>query len=472
MLKHRARLVARGLRVGDMTMLGVAFPVAYYLRDHVVASLGSAVPGLYPISSYWPLLAASLLVWQLASWAAGLYGVYRTLGIATEVFRLARTFVVLALVIAAGQFVWKNHELSRLFFGLYYSSAFTLLVANRVTVRLLARGARRRGYNTRTFAVVGLGEMTEGVVEAVSAHREWGYLFAGYVLEDGAPQPPGVKVLGRLSELGDILEAHVLDEVIFGVPREKLEQIEQAVLLCEEQGVRVKVLLNFFPNRISRMEVEEMEGLPILTFSSTPTDAAPLVAKRIFDVVVSTLVLVVLAPLWAGLAVAIKLESRGPVLFRQRRIGQNGREFWLYKLRSMCADAEEKAGKLLHHNEMDGPVFKMRKDPRVTRVGRFLRRTSLDEFPQFWNVLKGEMSVVGPRPPLPSEVRLYQRWQRRRLSVKPGITCIWQISGRNEIDFAEWMALDLRYIDSWSLWGDLKIVLQTIPAVLWGKGAR
>jgi exopolysaccharide biosynthesis polyprenyl glycosylphosphotransferase len=472
MLKQRARLVARSLRAGDMAMLGLAFPVAYYLRDHVVSSLGSSVPGLYPISSYWPLLASSLLVWLLASWIAGLYGVYRTVGIGTEVLRLARTFAILAVVIAAGQFVWKNHELSRLFFGLYYASAFALLLANRVTVRVLAHAARRRGFNTRTFAVVGLGEMVEGVVEAISAHREWGYLFAGYIVEDGAQRPPGVKVLGRLSQMGEILETHVLDEVIFGVPREKLEDIEQAVLLCEEQGVRVKVLLNFFPNRSSHMEVEDLEGLPLLTFSSTPTEAAPLVAKRVFDVAVSATLLTLLSPLFAAIALAIKLETSGPVLFRQRRIGQNGREFWLYKFRSMCADAEARVSQLRRHNEMDGPVFKMRKDPRVTRVGRFLRRTSLDEFPQFWNVFKGEMSVVGPRPPLPSEVRLYQRWQRRRLSVKPGITCIWQISGRNEIDFAEWMALDLHYIDNWSLWGDVKIVLQTIPAVLWGRGAR
>ena len=473
MLKQRARLVARSLRAGDMAMLGAAFPVAYFLRDRVVvSSLGETVPGLYPISSYWPLLASSLLVWQLASWVTGLYGAYRTLGIGAEVFRLVRTFVISAVVIAAGQFVWKNHELSRLFFALYYSSAFTLLVANRVTVRVLAHAARRRGFNTRTFGVVGLGEMAQGLVEAISAHREWGYVFAGYVLEDGAPPPPGVKVLGRLSEMGEILERHVLDEVIFGVPREKLEEIEQAVLLCEEQGVRVKVLLNFFPARISRMEVEELEGVPILTFSSAPTDAAPLVWKRAFDVVASLIILVVLAPLFAAIAVAIRLESRGPVLFRQRRVGQNGREFWLYKFRSMCVDAEARSHELKQHNEMDGPAFKMRGDPRVTRVGRLLRRTSLDEFPQFWNVLRGEMSVVGPRPPLPSEVKLYKRWQRRRLSVRPGITCIWQISGRSELDFAQWMALDLEYIDNWSLWGDIKIVLQTIPAVLWGKGAR
>jgi len=183
-------------------------------------------------------------------------------------------------------------------------------------------------------------------------------------------------------------------------------------------------------------------------------------------------VLVLGAPAFAAIALAIKLESPGPVFFRQRRIGLNGREFWMWKFRSMCHDAEARRAELERHNEMDGPVFKMSQDPRVTRVGRLLRRTSLDEFPQFWNVLRGRMSVVGPRPPLPEEVRRYKRWQRRRLSVKPGLTCLWQVRGRNQLDFAEWMALDLHYIDTWSLWGDLKIVLMTIPAILMGRGAR
>ncbi len=473
MLKQRARLIAGGLRLMDMAMLGIAFPIAYYLRDRALGSGNLLHDGLYPISTYWPLFAASLLVWQFSSWTSGLYVAYRTQGVSTEVFRLARAFLVLAVVMAAGQFVWKERDLSRLFFGLYYASAFTMLVCNRVVVRFAAHAARRRGHNTRTFAVVGTGEMAEEIVQAISAHREWGFAFAGYVLEENAIAPKGAKVLGRLSEMGAILEGHVLDEVIFGVPRERLDGIEEAVMHCEEQGVGVKVLLNFFPNRIAKLTVEEVDGIPILAFSRTPSEIAPLVTKRIFDVVVSGVVLLLLALPFVALAAAIKFDSPGPVFFRQRRVGRNGREFWLYKFRSMCQDAEAKLHDLGDRNEMKGgPTFKMRDDPRVTRVGRLLRKTSLDEFPQFWNVLKGEMSVVGPRPPLQSEVKLYKRWQRRRLSVRPGITCTWQVSGRNEINFAQWMELDLHYIDNWSLWHDLKIVLRTIPAVILGKGAR
>jgi exopolysaccharide biosynthesis polyprenyl glycosylphosphotransferase len=210
----------------------------------------------------------------------------------------------------------------------------------------------------------------------------------------------------------------------------------------------------------------------MLAFTRTPSDAIALAAKRLFDVVASGLALLVLAPVFAGIALAIRLDSPGPVFFRQRRVGLNGRSFHMLKFRSMYQDAEQRLEALQAHNEMSGPVFKMKNDPRVTKVGNLLRKTSLDEFPQFWNVFKGEMSIVGPRPPIPAEVREYKRWQRRRLSMRPGITCVWQISGRNNIDFDHWMEMDLDYIDRWSLWGDLAICLKTVPAVLSARGAR
>lgn len=474
MLKQRARIVSGGLRVLDIAMLGISFPLAYYLRD-VILGGASGPPGghLQPISEYWPLLASSVLVWQFASWSSGIYEAYRTRSLWDEFSHLVRAFLILGIVIAAGGFVWKQQEFcSRLFFTLYFGVAFAILGCNRLALRLTARAARRRGYNTRTFAVVGSGPAAEEAVEAILSHPEWGCVFAGYVLEQGASAPAGAKVLGMLPEMAQIVEQTVIDEVIFSVTRDRLEAIEEAIAVCEEQGVGVKVLLNFFPVRIAKPRVEEVDSIPILGLDSAPSDPIPLVAKRVFDVLMSGAVIVLFSPVFLALAAAIKLDSPGPVFFRQRRVGLNGREFWLYKFRSMCIDAEAKLAALREKNEMDGPVFKMRRDPRVTRVGAFLRKTSLDEFPQFLNVFTGEMSVVGPRPPIPAEVRQYKRLQRRRLSVKPGITCTWQVSGRNEIDFARWMELDLQYIDNWSLWRDMKIVLQTIPAVLLGKGAR
>jgi exopolysaccharide biosynthesis polyprenyl glycosylphosphotransferase len=279
-------------------------------------------------------------------------------------------------------------------------------------------------------------------------------------------------VLGSVDELAQVLERHVIDMVVISAAPDRMKDLERVVAVCDEQGVPVKLALDLLPARDAHLEVEELEGIPLLSLASGPQDVIPLLAKRAFDITLSVLGFVLLSPILAIVAVAVRVDSPGPVLFRQRRIGLNGREFTLYKFRSMRVGAEDELHALREHNEADGPVFKMREDPRVTGVGRFIRRTSIDELPQLWNVLRGEMSVVGPRPPLPDEVKRYQRWQRRRLSMKPGITCTWQVSGRSDLEFDRWMELDLAYIDSWSLWGDLQIVARTIPAVLLRRGAR
>jgi exopolysaccharide biosynthesis polyprenyl glycosylphosphotransferase len=247
--------------------------------------------------------------------------------------------------------------------------------------------------------------------------------------------------------------------------------MKQIFLLCEEMGIRIRVAMNFFQNRLARIEIEELEGIPFLTFTTTPSNETQLAAKRLLDIVVSVGILGIAAPVITVIAAAIRITSPGSVVFKQKRIGLNGRMFTLYKFRTMIEDAHERRGEIEHLNEMTGPVFKAKDDPRITPVGRFLRKFSLDEIPQLWNVLKGDMSLVGPRPPIPEEVASYHRWHRRRLSMKPGLTCLWQISGRNNIDFDRWMQLDLQYIDNWSPSLDLKILLRTIPAVLSGKGA-
>ena len=228
---------------------------------------------------------------------------------------------------------------------------------------------------------------------------------------------------------------------------------------------------NFLGLRVAQAELTEVEGRPIISFSATPRNAEALFIKRVMDITLASLALLVSAPMMAAIAIAIKLEDpAGGVFFGQERSGLYGRTFKMWKFRSMVSNAEALKAKLQAENEMDGPVFKMTHDPRITRVGRFIRKTSLDEFPQFWNVLVGEMSLVGPRPPIPAEVAQYERWQMRRLSMKPGITCIWQVSGRNNIDFKTWMKLDLQYIDNWSLFLDLKLLLKTPYAVIAGTG--
>ncbi len=470
LLKRHSRIVDATLRVCDVLVLTVALPVAHGLRDVIMGNGGGV---LHTPRYYLPLFALTTLSWVVTTWAFQVYDGYRTRPLTLEVSRIGRAMAVSALIIGAGGYYAKQQDISRLFVGLYVVLASFLLFANRLALRKLARMVRRSGYNTRRFAVVGTGGLAEEVVASMAEHPEWGFQFAGYVLENGkAPGPAPRPVLGDFGRLGEVLEHNVLDEVIFAVSRDHLDVIQPAVELCEEQGVEVKICLNFFQAGIGRMSMDEIAGLPALGFSTTPTDEVALVLKRAFDIALSAAMLVLVAPLFAVAAIAIRLDSPGPVFFRQRRVGLHGRRFIFYKFRSMCLDAEAKLESLRQYNEMNGPVFKMTRDPRVTRVGRWLRRTSIDELPQFWNVLKGEMSVVGPRPPTPDEVLRYKPWQRRRLSMKPGITCTWQVSGRNAIDFDRWMELDLAYIDNWSLWSDVRICLRTIPAVLTSRGAR
>jgi exopolysaccharide biosynthesis polyprenyl glycosylphosphotransferase len=248
--------------------------------------------------------------------------------------------------------------------------------------------------------------------------------------------------------------------------------MEDLFLALQERGIRTRFALRLFPHTKAKVDLEELDGLPLLSFSPAPSSVIALAAKRSLDIALSSLLLVLGLPIIVAIAAAIKISSSGTVLYRQTRCGLNGRLFTLYKFRTMEEGAHEKRRELLPLNEMSGPAFKLRRDPRVTAIGRFLRRFSLDELPQFWNVLRGEMSMVGPRPPIPEEVAQYQPWQRRRLAMKPGLTCLWQISGRSDnSDFNRWMQLDLEYIDSWSPTLDVKILLKTIPVVLSGRGA-
>ena len=307
----------------------------------------------------------------------------------------------------------------------------------------------------------------------VSKYSDWGLKIMGYVdaSTERSIEPHG-DILGSISDLSGIFDNNIVDEIIFVGDRPNLEALDRILELCSEQGIRARLAADFFPAKVSNLSMEFLENVPVITFSSAPEHAPSLLLKRVLDIIVSAIMLGVLTPFLLIIGLMVKLSSKGPVIYRQVRCGLYGRKFILYKIRSMYDGAEDVLWEIRHLNEMAGPVFKMRNDPRVTPLGRFLRKSSIDEWPQFWNVLKGDMSLVGPRAPLPDEVKEYTRWQRRRLSVKPGITCLWQVSGRNEIDFHEWMKLDLHYIDNWSLLLDIKILLRTFPVVLIGKGAR
>jgi exopolysaccharide biosynthesis polyprenyl glycosylphosphotransferase len=328
----------------------------------------------------------------------------------------------------------------------------------------------------RYYLIVGTGSAAASVAHLIEKHRDHGDRVVGFLRETEGRQleEEGLRLrypCWELSELPRMLEEHIVDEVLLAVSKPELEKMEDLFLACEEQGVKTRVLVDFFPHLRSEITLDRLEHLPLLTFSRAPENEYLLFFKRAFDLGLAVLLLLVTAPLMALIALLVRLTSPGPVIYRQWRCGLNGRTFQLYKFRSMYHDAERDQGLLSHLNEADGPVFKIARDPRVTPLGRFLRKTSLDELPQLLNILKGDMSFVGPRPPLPEEVARYERWQRRRLRMKPGLTCLWALEGRSELSFARWMKLDMDYIDHWSLGLDFKILLRTIPRVLTGRGA-
>lgn len=322
--------------------------------------------------------------------------------------------------------------------------------------------------------VVGSAFEAGPFLETIARRKDWGLQVAGVIRPDDeeVTSVNGIKVLGKLSQLHEVLMRENIAQVFMTGRAWDTHTLRFVADSCEEVGVTFSMDANFLGLSVARADVHEYEGWSVLSFASTPTNAEALVIKRAIDLVGSAVALALLAPVFALVAIAIKLEDGGPIFFSQERSGLYGRRFKMHKFRSMVVDAEAKKAELEKLNEMSGPVFKMSRDPRITRIGALIRKTSIDELPQFWNVFRGEMSLVGPRPPIPAEVARYERWQQRRLSMKPGITCIWQVSGRNTVDFDTWMKLDLEYIDNWSLFLDIKLLLRTVPAVLTGDGAR
>jgi exopolysaccharide biosynthesis polyprenyl glycosylphosphotransferase len=368
-------------------------------------------------------------------------------------------------------------ELSRPFLALFCAYAWVFLLLFRLTASRMIGVFRREFAAPHYVMVVGTGERAVRLAESLERSVEYGVRLRGF-LSDEKDSSPAEIALGAvykvypIGELPSILRKHVVDEVIFAVSSDRLAGMEEFLLLCDEEGVRTRIAVDFFPHVNSTVSLERFGETPLLTFTAAPYDEIKLLVKRATDVAIAGAGLLVLAPFMAATAILIRLTSPGPAIFRQVRCGLNGRRFLFYKFRSMCHNAEDMKTSLAHLNTRDTVVFKIPDDPRLTAVGRWLRKFSIDEWPQLWNVLRGDMSLVGPRPAIPSEVDQYQRWQRRRLRMRPGLTCIWAVSGRDKVDFETWMKMDMQYIDTWSLALDWKILLRTIPRVLTGRGAN
>ena len=426
-------------------------------------------------SSYWDLTLFIIVVW----------GVLLSANRNSYKFRMQDYWNVLknsSLVVIQGMLVllafayfsgW-GHQ-SRGVMAAFAVIDFLLLFGFRSSVAALLVFCRRKGYNFKTVLLVGTGRKAREFIQYAQEKRGWGLKIIGIIEPEkqrGLKRFYDTPVVGDLERLPEIIQRGHIDYVVFALPRRFLDFIDPTIRICEEMGACVHVLADFFSPRVGRWKVESLFGKPVLSLTTTSTRHWGLWAKDLLDRTMALLGFMLVSPLVLIISALIKLTSKGPVFFKQRRCGLNGREFTLLKFRTMVDNAESLKESLLDKNEMDGPVFKIKDDPRVTPLGRFLRKTSFDELPQLMNIIAGQMSLVGPRPPLRSEVVQYDRWQRRKLSMKPGITCLWQISGRNNIGFEDWMRLDLEYIDNWSLWQDTKILLKTFPVVLSRKGAH
>jgi exopolysaccharide biosynthesis polyprenyl glycosylphosphotransferase len=366
-------------------------------------------------------------------------------------------------------------DLSRPFLFLYVGYSWLLLLTFRLGARRLVGFIRREFGSLRYVMVVGVSERALRLGRALEAAADQGVRLRGF-LSDDVSAPLEVQLVAAypvrpLADLPALLRREVIDEVIFAVESEALSSLEPVFLRCDEEGVRTRVAVDFFPHVNSEMHLDRLGVTPLLTFSAAPDDEIRLLMKRGIDILIAAAALLVALPFLLLIALAIRLNSPGPAIFHQERCGLNGRRFTFYKFRSMCQDAEARKAQYMHLSQRD-LATKIPDDPRLTSLGRYLRRFSIDEMPQLFNILKGDMSLVGPRPAIPSEVAQYQVWQRRRLRMRPGLTCLWALNGRDQVDFETWMKMDMQYIDNWSLSLDWKILFQTIPQVVLGKGAH
>jgi exopolysaccharide biosynthesis polyprenyl glycosylphosphotransferase len=415
------------------------------------------------------------LTWHIIFQLMGLYETKRFSWILEESIDVLKATSLGTCILSGIAVFFYPWVLQTAFVFIFWIITTILTVFIRMIMRLILIMFRYRGRNLRHIIIVGTNERGLKFADHIMAHKEMGYHILGFVDKGYKAEPGPIDMLSDLDHFPDVLDRYIVDEVIIALPlRSFYDEIMMVVDLCKEQGLKIRLIADTFIDSSSsyRSTVEYLDDVPFFTLHIGPRDGLFLRIKRLMDVVISAVALIALLPLFLVVGILIKLDSPGPVFFVHERVGYNKRRFDFYKFRTMTEDAEKKQVELEKLNEVDGPVFKIKNDPRVTKIGKYLRRTSIDEFPQLINVLKGDMSLVGPRPlPIRDYILFDKNWQKRRFSVKPGLTCLWQIQGRNELSFDKWIELDMEYIDHWSLRLDLKILIKTIPAVFSGRGA-
>jgi exopolysaccharide biosynthesis polyprenyl glycosylphosphotransferase len=474
----RRQFVIQALKLFDLVVMTLAFVLAAVpvSRGGEAASFAEFLTMRIKVENF-ILFFGFLTLWHILLVSFQVYESQRLVSRGDEATNIFQASSLGTLCFTLLSILFAIKMVTPTFLLVFWVVVTGLTTGSRVFLRFLLEHMRCRGRDLRHVLIVGTNPRAVEFARKLESRLESGYRVVGFV---DAPwsgfqrfSETHFPLASDFDGLAEFLRKNVVDEVVIGLPMSSFNDRSLAIAaLCELHGIVVRFLPWIFNLRFAKPRAENFAGDSLITLSTGPIDGWPVVFKRVFDIALASLFLVLMAPLLLVVAVLIKLTSEGPVLFTQERLGLNKRRFRILKFRTMVSGAEKKQAELEHLNEVEGPVFKIKRDPRVTLVGKFLRKTSIDELPQLFNVLKGEMSLVGPRPlPVRDYEGFDQDWHRRRFSVRPGLTCLWQISGRSSIGFDKWMELDMQYIDEWSLWLDLKILAGTIPAVVKGAGA-
>jgi exopolysaccharide biosynthesis polyprenyl glycosylphosphotransferase len=463
-IRNNARVLQR---LVDLLVTTASFFIAFYITNLINAEY------FLFTSDYIYMFALVVPTWALLIKTTNLAQMPRSRTYMSIFFRILNFNFVGFLVLLLYKYIFGFETFSNYFILAFSLLNWISLFILRMTTFRVVKSFRANGHNIHNLVIVA-DKDSEEIIDNILDHKEWGYRIVA-IFSDSThireTYSPLIRVLPERSNIKNILKVDIIDEVLYCKQEVDLEKVDKLIAACRELGVTFKAKSNVVALNQPNVKLTHLEKTPFLTFINTPNNSFRWAWKSISDFAISAVLLFMLSPLFLTIAIIIKLTSKGPVVFKQKRVGLHGRQFYIYKFRTMVQNAEELKAKLMAQNESDGPTFKIKKDPRITAIGSFLRKTSIDELPQLYNVLKGEMSLIGPRPPLQSEVAEYEDWQLRRLSVKPGITCTWQIiPNRNDVVFEKWMKLDMEYIDKWSLKSDWQLFFKTIKSVLVNRG--
>ncbi len=469
----RPSIHRRILQAADGLTTALSFFVAYFVWDQFRRLTNISLP-LRIAGGSIAFIAAFSFLWVFILGRLGAYSYGRLTSLRREWRNIALATVLGVFLFFAAYFFIRLGYIARSYVLIFGGVNFLLLSLEKTVLFYVAREARKRERGKRRILIAGGGELARVFLDSARTNIAWGVTIVGFVSEEPGAVVPGFPEIGNLGTFDDIeiiLHGQVVDEVLICASWEAFGPIRKIIECCKREGVQVRIFSDFFGEMLRRIRLDCPYGMNIVSLITLPDNEFRLAVKRLMDITGSAFLLLVLSPLFLAVALLIKITTRGPIFYRWNVVGLNKKPFRSWKFRTMIPEADRLKAGLIDRNEMRGPVFKMKDDPRITKIGKVLRKYSLDELPQLWSVLRGDMSLVGPRPSYPDELARFDSWHRRKLSVKPGLTCLWQIQGRNRIsDFDSWVRLDLEYIENWSLWMDVKILFKTIPAIVRGTG--